>query len=828
MQSQTTTVQPLQDPDASILKTEWYMKPLGHSSPFRLVPAEGAVNVHQEDFLTRERKSYLEKVNSLKENYPQIIQSAANYLKDAIKEKYGLEIDPNKTFFNRFNYASSSSETFTGWEHNDPPAESKTLTERLLSNFGAEDRLNFDELSSNSGIYTEGRSARGFGKHNEVRLLPVDFMKIVTESNFSKKYIDKLSEFWRANEETFRIVNKGLFIASAKHQHEAGDLSVQGLALVLKATAGNPLNDRKIFMAELEKRFYDSKENRLTTFDIYGYPANDMLLIHGDNGKMILYKPGDDKTFHEFDNKQQLGNWVLERARDSHKRAELASHFSLYNRQDGNTYCGVDTALRELAQNRWDSKYINYDPKPLREDAFTWLTQQAKARTLADANTLTTTNGEVFKEQLLMNLRPVADTAAVSALLFPGLGSLTLLGIGLTQSELGTDEIINGDTQSQRSQGVSDIINGGVNILFGALGTGAQIDEPGVSGPRTFDVNEPLPDSSSGSSSPEMPVEEVSGTLINRMSDHINRMLSRTVVHERGLKAIWKKDMVNGRAISEAVDEMRESLQKAKDALDTKEGKKIAAEHLGYEDPNELTAIDINNIKKNIESIEGTGEWLKNDDMSVKRVSIYDQKREGVVAYYNPADKKIAFNDAFFKRDPIERLQVLLHESVHASIQVDGAPVPDYYYVKSTGQNGQEHPTTDRRKQQLGISHGFLKGAHILDSNFMKAMGADTIGRAKSKFLFDSETRRGLLMKNPDTQSLLIMDLAGKIPETIRNRRSIIGRDFAPANPSYTTLTTEKKRVRRDANLSGDHSKIAEDRGTKNSLLPEQMAAFTS
>jgi len=68
------------------------------------------------------------------------------------------------------------------------------------------------------------------------------------------------------------------------------------------------------------------------------------------------------------------------------------------------------------------------------------LTQQAKARTVADANTLTTTNGEVFKEQLLMNLRSAANIAAMSALIFSGLGSLTLLSIGLTQTELGTDE----------------------------------------------------------------------------------------------------------------------------------------------------------------------------------------------------------------------------------------------------------------------------------------------------------------------------------------------------------------------------------------------------
>ncbi|AWK13759.1 hypothetical protein SK355_12250 [Candidatus Fukatsuia symbiotica] len=147
MQTKPTNVQPSQD--ALALTTEWHMVPYSeyNAGTSCSAPAEGVI---QEDLLLRDRKSYIEKVNRLKENYPQIIPSAAKYLKDAIKEKYGLDINPNKTFFNRFNYASSSSETFIGWEHNGIPVESKTLTERLLGNFGAEDRLNSDELSSNN------------------------------------------------------------------------------------------------------------------------------------------------------------------------------------------------------------------------------------------------------------------------------------------------------------------------------------------------------------------------------------------------------------------------------------------------------------------------------------------------------------------------------------------------------------------------------------------------------------------------------------------------------------------------------------------------------
>ncbi|AWK13754.1 hypothetical protein CCS41_03505 [Candidatus Fukatsuia symbiotica] len=231
-------------------------------------------------------------------------------------------------------------------------------------------------------------------------------------------------------------------------------------------------------------------------------------------------------------------------------------------------------------------------------------------------------------------------------------------------------------------------------------------------------------------------------------------MLSRTVVHERGLKAIWQNDVVNGRAIHDTVDDMVETLRKARTALDTEKGRKIAAAYLGYDTPGELTDIDIKNIKKNIESLEETGKWLQSNEKSVRRVSIHDQKRGNVVAYYSPKKNKIAFNDAFFTKDRTERLQILLHESVHASIKVDGAPVPDYYYLRGTGRPEAEgilpHPTTSRRNEQLGISRGSLRlnyfmgrDGHLLYSNFIKGMEAENITHAAIIFMENPEVRRG-------------------------------------------------------------------------------------
>jgi hypothetical protein len=69
----------------------------------------------------------------------------------------------------------------------------------------------------------------------------------------------------------------------------------------------------------------------------------------------------------------------------------------------------------------------------------------------------------------------------------------------------------------------------------------------------------------------------------------------------------------------------------------------------------------------------------------------------------------------------------------------------------------------------------------MLENNFVKGMQADTLVHAGIKFIENAETRRALLMRNPDTQALLIMDLAGKITGTTRNNGTMIGIDPEPA-----------------------------------------------
>jgi len=186
-----------------------------NSQPAIIIQADNSQKSQAETLKSsrlQDRENYKIIVDRVRNDYPQLYPLASAYLKKTIKHKFGLDINPQQTWLNRFEFSSSSSTTFTGWEHYIPPLESKTLTQALLDNYGAEDQINSDELNANAGIYTADGHAEHYAENNEVRLLPKDFLEIVKDSNFSETYLGRLRRFWNRNSYCFRAMSKGSFM----------------------------------------------------------------------------------------------------------------------------------------------------------------------------------------------------------------------------------------------------------------------------------------------------------------------------------------------------------------------------------------------------------------------------------------------------------------------------------------------------------------------------------------------------------------------------------------------------------------------------------------
>ncbi|MEG3133639.1 hypothetical protein SC206_08730 [Rouxiella sp. T17] len=711
-----------------------------------------------------DRIAYLKVINKIKNEFPLLNKLAADVLRVAIWKKHGMDIDPQKTWFNRFEFSAGSSETFTGWEHNSHPQESKTLVSMLLENFGAEDRINSDALSGNSGIYTQNGEADSFGKHNEVRLLPKDFLKIVVDSNFSEKYLKALAFFWQKNSVNYRTVSKGKFISYMGDK--SSNLSEMGVKSVMMAALGNIEKLPAMTMDELNTKISNRPGLSISTFSIYGYHASDIVLIHGYGGKIILYKPSDIESFVEFDNKQALKDWVLEHARDETKLTNLLHHFSVYDRQDGSTYAGVNKALTKMASGSWSEKYIDYQPLNIKGDLFRWFSDQAEKRTLQDSETLTVTNSEVFKNQILMNLEPVIATAGLATIILPGVGSLVMLEAGIIETEMGVYIALYGDTEKERLKGLSAIIDGGVNSLFGALGVAGSlakqlnVDEKELLGARG-----------------EVPRRQA--VIHPRPGTFMDNLLNRIIVRGRGIKGISIDNPQNGQALFGALIKMDETLVKARAKLATERGKEIVAAYLGYDEAGKLTRKDIQRISGNIDALFEVLQRINSKEIPIKSVSIYNKKNSGVIAYFNPNKNALSFDDKYFLQNDAEKLQLLIHESVHAtSIKgIKGVHMPDYFYVN-------DHENMNNiltlRNKVISFSAGavdirFLRGeaAERVKQNFITKMDSKSEMEAIVKFQYNDRLRKGVLFDNPDTQALMIMELADEISGAVNEDGSL-------------------------------------------------------
>lgn len=177
---------------------------------------------------------------------------------------------------------------------------------------------------------------------------------------------------------------------------------------------------------------------------------------------------------------------MVRQASQADTREALASHFSLIDCQDSRLFSGVSTALERLGRHQWDTRYINDTPQRINQDLFSWITAQAESRTMRDVETLTTCDGEILKDKILMSLKPAAEMANVVLVVLPGVGSLALFEIGVVQAELGTYQAIYGDTEAQRDQGFGHIVDGGINALFGAAGVAENFGKKGWISARTL------------------------------------------------------------------------------------------------------------------------------------------------------------------------------------------------------------------------------------------------------------------------------------------------------------------------------------------------------
>ena len=494
-------------------------------------------------------------------NLPNTRAEAKKWADALLLKLTGKPIDSDTVYLNRFK-GGESADTVTGWEHKfQEPWSSLRLPDALLKNFSEHDWVP-GNLDLDAGLYTQstGQSEKGgYGKHNQIDLKPSQVMHESWKTDFQAQMTQKIDSFWHTHADGYQTAIKGEFVFQAREQlktAEARSPAEQALQapehrfnrsdyrLVMAAAGNLPLDENAtLSMEQLKAQAPVNGDTQVHALSIHGFKSSDIVRFSADDGsRQVLYIPGAKPAFLRFDSLKKLNQWVIEQSQDPKKSQALLAHFPLVDRQDhkpgilpqlgigfipglnftgiGDTQDGLDALFKKMAAGDLKTPVLNDSHAKIEADVFSTLATAAKQRMTSDTDVVIKSNSEVTRDTWLNDITVAAGLLAkLAPIAAPVAGAAALAG--LTEVGLGAEKAASGDTEAERSDGVSKAFDGLLNTLFSAGASAVPEDpfalppekelpdvEPRVQ-PEINAIEEPTPGPSSG-----IPVVDAPGVAL--------------------------------------------------------------------------------------------------------------------------------------------------------------------------------------------------------------------------------------------------------------------------------------------------------------------------
>ncbi|NUU36066.1 leucine-rich repeat domain-containing protein [Pseudomonas sp. C2B4] len=449
-------------------------------------------------------------------------QTPDQYGEHLIREKWGPGIDPQTAQLVTLHYDYWLRPELDG-SHLGRVARSQSLVQALLSDYQTigdghfyETGFGFyvppdigptirimeqaeptDDHRTYEGIYrrTEPQS---YGPQTQINLTPTRFKKWVWELQFKELYQAYVDKAWpsdmviTAREPcALRTSTKAAFVMTAWLQHQENCLSEKGLELAMQA-AGLPAGQtwESLTIEQLRARTRIPASVQASRLKLYRYTARDIWCYRDrSSGRMLMFVPGNSSPLHEFADSGQLRQWIVQQGEASETKQALACHFADEDRGDGTFHAGVLTALEGMAmfprkhllstdagffndEGYWDpADYIDFQLPSPHADPFAQLVLTMKRAAQASVATIRD-DAQVNRDNLSAVVEPIAQWITrfgPLALFVPGGEGLMVLA-GLIDAGYGLDQAVNGQTASQRSEGVARTVFGLLNALPLAMG----------------------------------------------------------------------------------------------------------------------------------------------------------------------------------------------------------------------------------------------------------------------------------------------------------------------------------------------------------------------
>jgi hypothetical protein len=394
--------------------------------------------------------------NRLLKERPSLRDEARVAIEVRLLQDYGLRLNAETTYFNVFKGGHSSHTTYNGWAHDSAPIMSMSLLDLQMRNFPADLGEDPNGLNANSGVYTRGNGAALFDTGNEVRLLSSDLKRAVRANDVGGTYRKKLKAWWNRNEKEIAT----LFKAQVRRWRRLGGFSPE---------ANGMLRD----IVRIAEGKTVKKPVTANVFDINSYQSKDMTWLQAASGRVVLIMPGNSRPLREYDDLDSMRKGIEEMAATASGRAELATHFSLYNRKDGTTYQGVEKWLGDIAGGGYRSR-IAYAPQRIEGNIFHNKAARTREAELDDIKRLVKSNSEVIEEESTQFVRVLGQ-------MFPEF----FFPAKTTELALAIHQALTDGAATDRRQAAQNAIGTGINLAvataIGALAAPIRrISSPGA------------------------------------------------------------------------------------------------------------------------------------------------------------------------------------------------------------------------------------------------------------------------------------------------------------------------------------------------------------
>ncbi|WP_168404255.1 dermonecrotic toxin domain-containing protein [Erwinia amylovora] len=363
------------------------------------------------------------------EKYPTLKQLASTILKEKIKQRFHLTINPDQVYFMQFEVSIYEGDKLLQYG---PPVAKKTLTEYLFTNFGREVQDYLVNVDVASGIYDI--SQVNFLVHDSsdaIKIKPTDFIQLIWDIDFYNYAKVKFTDYFNHKDDHI----KNHFLSFINHLDSSQ---------IDSDSARDVLNGVGVL-----------KDNNVSVilFDINQYSAaNAFVYRNKDNNRVTLYFPASDFKFISFRGDFEMRAWVANACATEEHRKMLAAHFTIANRQDGLFYYGVDAWLNSInLDNDYCDRIAITSTEVPSAHFFTVLYNNIKAKTFSDLDSQIKSDAEVRRDMW-------EEMADASNILPNPVSPFLSLAMHI-------EHAINADTYAEKMQEWSKIKNDIVNLI---------------------------------------------------------------------------------------------------------------------------------------------------------------------------------------------------------------------------------------------------------------------------------------------------------------------------------------------------------------------------